>query len=135
MKHICPNNRKYHGSHFSKVKLYGQWYILIFVEAWVTILVCLGFLHILGKLWLFTGLLTLLLAISRSSALRHSASPYLFLLLPSFDIVYPFYIVNFFFFFFKRKSNITTYTNKNNHTNTFYLVEIIDITSMLHAFG
>ena len=62
------------------------------MEAGVTILVCLGFLHILGKLQLFTGLLTLLLA------LRHSASPYLFLLLPSLDIVYPFYVVEFFFF-------------------------------------
>lgn len=67
------------------------------MEAGVTILVCLGFLPILGKLRLFTGLLTLLLAISRSSALRHSASPYLFLLLPSLDIVYPFYVVKNFF--------------------------------------
>ena len=88
--------KKYHGSHFSKVKLYGRSYLLIFVEAGVTILVCLGFLHILGKLRLFTALLTLLLAIFRSSALRRFASPYLFLLLPLLDIVYPFYVVNFF---------------------------------------
>ena len=101
------------------------------MEAGVTILVCLGFLHILGKLRLFTGLLTLLLAISRSSAWRHSASPYLFLLFPSLDIVYPYYIAK---KLFQRKSK-TTFANKNYCINTVFPVEVIDITSMLHAFG
>lgn len=59
-------NRKYHGRHFFKVKLYGRWYILIFVEAGVTILVCHGFLRTSGVfvglcwiiqyyIWLFPG--------------------------------------------------------------------------------
>lgn len=48
--------RMYHGRPFSKVELYGQWYMLISVVAGVTIPVCHGFPHFLGTLWAFDTL-------------------------------------------------------------------------------